>query len=666
MIKRLSFFLFFVSILSTSVADAQGLLFGAPQDATVRWSFGSVNTGDNEYELSFKADIAANYYVYGMEKTEGPLPLEFSFAGTDYKLSGEPTADKKTKEKFDEGFAINVKYYEGSVTFKQKVKIATETATVKGTISYQSCSAEQCIPGSVDFSFDLKGGKSAAASPTAASPTTTTTATDEAPSFAGFFVLAFLMGLLGVVTPCVFPMIPMTVSFFMSGSDKKTVIVTKSLIFEFSVTLIYTLVGVIVALTQNPALANVLSTHWVPNLLFFALFVIFALWFFGLFEITLPSSLANKADRGVDKGGYLASFFLAITLAVVSFSCTGPFVGTLLVESTRDGFALKPILGMFGFGLGLGFPFVVFSFMPSLMKKLPKSGGWLNSVKVVFAFVISALSVKFLDIADNSLGLGLVTRDAVLALWMALAILLGLYLLGKLKLAHDGNLKHISVFRLILATVSFAFAFYLLPGLFGAPLSAVSAFLPAQEKQVFDLTSSDVGVSMYSTRTQTSASTSMNTAILCGTPKYSDFLTLPKGISGYFDLKEGLACAKVKNKPVLLDFKGHSCSNCKKMEKGVFLDKRVIDILNEKFIVIGLYTDDKTLLPESEHVKTSKGKILKTIGEVNLHYQAESFGLSAQPYFVMTNADGVPLSKGIGYVSDPDKFMDWLNTIVIQ
>jgi thiol:disulfide interchange protein DsbD len=628
------------------------MLFGAPQDATVRWTFGSAKTGDSEYELSFKADIAQNYYVYGMEKTEGPLPLEFSFEGTGYELSGEPEADKKTGEKFDEGFSINVKYYSGSVTFKQKVKLAAETATVKGTISYQSCSAEQCIPGSADFSFDLKGGKPAAIPATAA--------TDKAPSFAGFFVLAFLMGLLGVLTPCVFPMIPMTVSFFMSGSDRKTVIVTKSLIFEFSVTLIYTLVGLIVALTQNPALASVLSTHWIPNLMFFALFVVFALWFFGLFEITLPSSLANKADRRVDKGGYLASFFLAITLAVVSFSCTGPFVGTLLVESTRDGFALKPILGMFGFGLGLGSPFVVFSFMPSLMKKLPKSGGWLNSVKVVFAFVISALSVKFLDIADNSLGLGLVTRDAVIALWMSLAILLGLYLLGKLQLAHDSSLKHVSVFRLVLAVASFAFAFYLLPGLFGAPLSSVSAFLPAQEKQVFDLTSPNASGSFHSARQQTAAATSMNTDILCGVPKYSDFLTLPKGISGYFDLKEGLACAKAKNKPVLLDFKGHSCSNCKKMEKSVFIDKRVISILNEKFIVIGLYTDDKTVLPESEHVKTDKGKILKTVGEINLHYQAETFGLSAQPYFVITDADGVPKSKGLGYVSDPDKFLEWV------
>jgi thiol:disulfide interchange protein DsbD len=646
--KRILVFICLVLTLNTVDAQDFNLGFGdAPK--MVSWTFASKKTGDNEFELSFKAVISTGFYMYGLEKTEGPLPLEFTFEPVkDYELVGEMIPDKKSKEKFDAGFEINVKYYEGEVTFKQKVKLLTAKANIKGTVSYQVCSSEQCIPGDSEFSFNLEGNASAKST----AGQSLAAGDKENGSLLGFFILALFMGLLGVLTPCVFPIIPMTVSFFMSGSDKKTIIVTKGLIFGLSITLIYTLAGLIVALTQNEAFATILSTHWIPNLLFFILFIAFALSFFGLFEITLPSGLANKADKQVDKGGYLASFFLAITLAIVSFSCTGPFVGTLLVRSALGGVALEPVLGMFGFGLGLGLPFMVFAFIPSLMKKLPKSGGWLNAVKVVFAFVISGLSLKFLDIVDNYFTLNIITRDVVIAIWIALVICLGLYLLGKIKLPHDSDLKHVGIFRLIFAIASFSFAFYLLPGLFGAPLSAVSAFIPAQEKQIFNLISEN--------KAPVQAVTIINTDNLCGTPKYSGFLTLPKGISGYFDLKEGLACAKEKNKPVFLDFKGHNCGNCKKMEKGIFLDKRIINILNEKFIVIGLYTDDKTELSENEHVTASNGRVLKTIGAVNLNYEAVTYGLSAQPYFVITDVDGKAIIDGIGYETDADKFLQWL------
>ncbi|MDR3244962.1 MAG: DUF255 domain-containing protein [Prevotellaceae bacterium] len=647
---------FICLILTIKAADAQGFNFGeAPK--MVSWTFSSEKTGDNEFVLSFKAEVTAGYYMYSMDKTEGPLPLEFTFEKGDYELTGEMIPDKKSKEKFDEGFGINVKYYEGTVVFKQKAKTLSGKVNIKGEVTYQACSPEQCIPGDSEFSFNLEGSVVAAVQPVS-KPDAQSGAGNK--SLVGFFILALFMGLLGVITPCVFPMIPMTVSFFLSGSDKKAVIVTKGLIFGLSITLIYTIIGFIVAFTQNDSIALILATHWIPNLLFFILFIAFALSFFGLFEITLPSGLANKADKQVDKGGYLASFFLAITLAVVSFSCTGPFVGTLLVESAQGGIALKPILGMFGFGLGLGFPFIVFAFTPSLMKKLPKSGGWLNAVKVVFAFVISGLSLKFLDIVDNYFTLNIITRDAIIAIWIALSIFTGLYLLGKIKLLHDYKLKNVSILRLLLAITTFAFAFYLLPGLFGAPLSAVSAFLPAQEKQVFSLVSE---TPQYIPQSQGNTATlpAMNTDNLCGTPKYSNFLTLPKGISGYFDLKEGLACAKEKNKPVLLDFKGHNCSNCKKMEKGIFLDQRIIDVLNEKFVVIGLYTDDKTELPADEHITTPNGRVLKTIGAVNLNYEATTYGLNAQPYFVIVNSDGKALSDGLGYETNADKFLQWLS-----
>jgi thiol:disulfide interchange protein DsbD len=646
--NRILVFICLLSALNT--VEAQNFDLGTGENRkTVAWTSTSEKTGANEFELSFKATISDGFYMYGMEKTEGPLPLEFTFEQGDYELVGEMIPNKKSKEKFDEGFEINVKYYEGSVTFKQKVKLLSAKATIKGLINYQACSSEQCIPGDSEFSFNLE---SSAKPANETSIEQAASSGEKGKSPAGFFILALFMGLLGVLTPCVFPMIPMTVSFFMSGSDKKAVIVTKGLIFGLSITLIYTLAGLIVALTQNEAFATILSSHWIPNLLFFVLFIAFALSFFGLFEITLPSGLANKADKQVDKGGYLASFFLAITLATVSFSCTGPFVGTLLVQSALGGIALKPIIGMFGFGLGLGLPFMVFAFIPSLMKKLPKSGGWLNAVKVGFAFVILGLSLKFLDIVDNYFALGFITRDVVIAVWIALAICLGLYLLGKIKLAHDSDSKHVSISGLIFAIASFAFAFYLLPGLFGAPLSAVSAFIPAQEKQVFSL------VSENTVSSPTAAIT--NTGNLSGTSKYSDFLTLPKGISGYFDLKEGLAYAKENNKPVLLDFKGHNCSNCKKMEKGIFLDTRIINMLNEKFTVIALYTDDKTELPVDKHVTAQNGRVLTTIGAVNLNYEAVTYGLSAQPWFVITDCEGKALTDGIGYETDADKFLQWL------
>ncbi|MDR1339746.1 MAG: DUF255 domain-containing protein [Prevotellaceae bacterium] len=647
--------IFICLLLSLKTIDAQNFDFGIDAPKTVSWTFSSEKTGDSEFELAFKAKISAGFYMYGLEKTEGPLPLEFKFEKTgDYELTGETVPDRESREKFDGGFEVNVKYYEGEITFRQKVKIFAAKTEVRGTVRYQACSEEQCIPGDSEFLFSLEGvaGKPAAGSAAGSESAAAVkpAVAGESGSLLGFFILAFFMGLLGALTPCVFPMIPMTVSFFMSGTDKKAVIITKGLIFGLSITLIYTLTGLVVALTQNDAFATILSTHWIPNLLFFILFIAFALSFLGLFAITLPSGLANRADRQTDRGGYLASFFLAVTLATVSFSCTGPFIGTLLVQSARGGVALEPVLGMFGFGTGLGLPFVVFAFIPSLMKKLPKSGGWLNAVKVVFAFVIMAMSLKFLDIVDNYFTLGMISRDAVIAIWIVLAVFTGLYLLGKIKLLHDSDVKHVGIFRLILAMASFSFAVYLVPGLFGAPLSAVSAFMPAPEKQVFSFNSAN----------SASVRTVMNTDNLCGTPKYSAFLSLPEGISGYFDLSEGLSCAKRKNRPVLLSFKGHNCSNCKKMEKGVFLDRRIINLLNEKFIVTGLYTDDRTELPENEHVNAPNGRVLKTIGAVNLNYETLTYGLNAQPYFVITDAEGKAITDGAGYETDADRFLQWL------
>jgi thiol:disulfide interchange protein DsbD len=626
--RLLCFVMFSLSVSLTAVAQP---------DKLIEWEFTSAEAGDRVFDLSFKVVIAPGYHIYGMEATEGPMPLAFKFTpDVGYELSGTTTADAPTKEKFDEGFEVNVRYYDGVVTFRQRVALTGDRATVRGIVSYQLCSDEQCIPGSRDFEFTLSD---------AAASSTATSAAADVPSarrsLAGFVLLALFLGLLGVATPCVFPIIPMTVSFFMTGSARKAVVVGKGVIFGLSVMLLYTLVGVIVALTQNDAFAQTLATHWLPNALFFVLFVAFALSFLGLFDISLPSSLAGKADRQADRGGYLASFFLAITLAVVSFSCTGPFVGTLLVESARDGVALKPILGMAAFGFGLGLPFMLFSFSPSLMKRLPKSGGWLNAVKVVFAFVLLGLSFKFLDVVDNYFSLGIVTRDVVVALWTTLSALVGLYLLGKLWLSHDAEVTRVGVVRLLLAIVAFTFALYLLPGLFGAPLSAVSGLIPAQEKQVFDLAAR-----------QPDAAGNVVAS--------SQTMRLPDGITGVFDFGEGQRLSKEQGKPLFLDFKGHNCSSCKRMEKGVFRDPRIVATLNEHFVVVGLYNDDNTPLSDASRLVGDQGRPLTTVGEATRHIEASLYGTVATPYFVIADADGRPLLPSRAYTSDADAFLQWL------
>jgi thiol:disulfide interchange protein DsbD len=426
----------------------------------------------------------------------------------------------------------------------------------------------------------------------------------------------------------------------------------KGLIFGFSVALIYSLLGVIVALTKSADFANVLSTHWLSNLIFFALFVIFACSFFGLFEITLPAGLSNKLDAKADKGGLIAAFFMAAVLTLVSFSCTGPFVATLLVEAVMGTSVWKPILGMFAFGFALGLPFMIFSMSPALMKKLPKSGGWLNSVKVVFAFILLAFSMTFLLAIDTIYAFNIFSREVYIGIWIVIFSLMGFYLLGKIKFAHDSDVKHIGVFRLFLVIATFSFVVYLIPGLFGAPLKMISSLKPPMTKQQFNLQQL---VSYPSTM-----SGNTNDSQLCGTPKWSDKLRLPHGLQGYFDFEEGITCAKQLGKPVFVDFTGHGCKNCKEMEANVWSDPEVLELLNQ-YLIIALYTDDRTELPKNEWA-TSKidGKVKKTIGKYNHNFQLERFNTSALPYYVILDYDGKPLTdKGIGVVGKKE-FIEFL------
>jgi thiol:disulfide interchange protein DsbD len=412
-----------------------------------------------------------------------------------------------------------------------------------------------------------------------------------------------LAGFAGVLTPCVFPMIPMTVAFFSRGSEEnvKGKAVFKALVFGISIVLIYASLGIIVSLTSAGAgFANALSTHWIPNTIFFILFIVFAVSFFGAFEILLPNSWVTKADSRVDKGGILAAFFMGLTTVIVSFSCTGPIIGALLVEAA-SGDVLRPTFGMAGFGIAFALPFTVFALFPSIMNSIPKSGSWLNSIKVVLGFIMLAFSMKFMMTIDSVYSLGLLSRTLFVSVWIVLFSLLGFYLMGKLKFKHDSDFKSLGVFRLFLIIIVFSFVVYMVPGLFGAQLNGLSSFLPSAETSEFNLPK----MILENRSVSGPVAESLQASTICSEPKYSDIFHMPLGLKGYFDYKQGLACAKEQKKPVLIDFKGHACANCKRMEAKVWSDHEVLQRLRDDFVIIELYVDDRTQLPENEWIISS-------------------------------------------------------------
>lgn len=466
-----------------------------------------------------------------------------------------------------------------------------------------------------------------------------------------FFWIAFGAGLLALLTPCVFPMIPMTVSFFMQGSENRARSVFRGSVFGFSIIAIYTLLGVIVSLTNlGPDAANALSTHWIPNLIFFLLFVLFAFSFFGMFELVLPSKWVNKADQGADKGGIAGAFFMALTTVLVSFSCTGPIVGALLVEAA-GGLALKPILGMFGFALAFAIPFTLFAIFPSLLKGLPKSGGWLNSVKVVLGFVVLAFSMKFLQPLDPSHNI--INREVVLIVWTILFFLMGLYLLGKLKFSHDSDLPYIKVPRLLLAIASFAVALFMFMGLFGAQLKVASPLLPPKSPGWIDMTQVHSQAAL--------PATAQNLPEECTPVKHTDEFHTQYGLISFYDLEEGLACAEKTGKPVFIDFTGRFCSNCKKMEASVWSDPTVQSMLRNDFILISLYTDVNKKLPEEEwYTSEIDGKVKKTIGQQNVDYEISMFKTNTVPLYVIMDSEGNVVNQPRGTDLDVASYTAWM------
>lgn len=617
-----------------------------------KWEFDSRQVG-NEVDLIFKATIENGWHLYDTYLPEGgPIATSFVFEdSTLFDFVGEIIKEPQPEIHFDETFQMNVGYFNGQAVLTQKIKLKSENPVeIKGFVLFMSCNDETCTPPEESkFSFKFNGD---AQTTSLKSVDTVTSSADFAGNGSGqtlwlFILISALAGFAAILTPCVFPMIPMTVSFFMRGSENRSKSIRTGIFFGFSIVLIFTLLGALFSFgIFGPNVGSVLSTHWIPNLLFFILFLVFSISFFGAFEIVLPSGLVNKTDAKADKGGMIGAFFMALTTVIVSFSCTGPFIGALIIQAVQDG-GLRPLLGMFVFGLAFATPFTLLAIFPSALNKLPKSGGWLNSIKIVFAFILLAFGLKFLSNIDQVYGFVILSREIYLSIWIVVFFLLGLYFLGKIKFSHDSDLQYVGVGRLFLAIATFSFVMYLFTGLLGARLSAVSALIPPQSENSYLSSRATIG-SAYNVAEE-----------LCGPAKYADKLHLPNGLPGYFDFEQGLACAKEQNKPLFVVFKGHACSNCKKMENTVWQDSEVMNMLSQKYVVVGLYTDDRTKLPEEERfISKVDGEEKDNLGEKNLDLQISKYQTNSIPFHVIIKPDGTEIKMGVTFKDE--EFRDFI------
>lgn len=684
--KRLIYLIFISIFLNINISDAQIL-------QPVKWKFSVKQTGGQYAELKFYAEIEVSWHLYGQySEPKGGIPLSFTFEESPkYSLSGKVKEYPKPHKEYDDLMKANIQFFEKTAVFTQKIKINTDKDfVIKGTLGGQGCTSEgMCTPLNESFEFTVKGYKvvvekinvdtqkaivsdtakivnialvdssenntkiDSSASKSEYSGNEIESAVDANQSLWSLFILAFLAGLAAIFTPCVFPMIPMTVSFFMHDDSKEKSRKGKleAMFFGFSIIAIYTVIGTIVSITLGPEFANALSTHWLPNILFFLVFMIFAFSFFGMFEIVLPNWMVSKSESQVDKGGFFAPFFMALSLVVVSFSCTGPLVGTVLVQSAGGSF-IMPIIGMLGFALAFALPFTIFAFFPQLINKMPKSGGWLNSVKVILGFIELALGLKFLSIVDLTYHWGLLDREIYLALWIVIFTLMGFYLLGKIKFAHDSDMPFLKVPRLMFAILTFTFVMYLVPGMFGAPLNMLSGYLPPMSTHDFDM------------HKIVRDNTGNFTDNVCEEAKYSDVHEMPHGIQGYFDYEQALKCAKEQNKPIFVDFTGYACVNCRKMEDKVWADPLVLKKLKEDFVVVSLYVDDKTDLDTADWVtSTYDGKVKKTLGAKYADFQISRFGMNAQPAYILLDANGdVMIKKPFFYDPDARRFEKYLQS----
>ncbi|MBR5028669.1 MAG: thioredoxin family protein [Bacteroidales bacterium] len=651
------------------------------------WQFKTKQISDNETELQFIVTLDQGWHIYSQHTDpNGPIGISFQFDNSkDYKRLSN-VKEPKAHEEFDDMFKCTVRSFDKSVTFRQRIKVLTDKDfKVTGTMSYQLCNDGSCIPPDDEpFSFNVKGAKLTDTTAVAVADTTvadTVATTDENTDTAAvtavadtksdnekkdkekslliIFLLALGGGILTMFTPCVFPMIPMTVNFFMHNSGNKRKGRRQAWFFGFSIVFIFAVIGGVLSALLGPEELNTIATNWIPNLIFFAIFFVFALSFFGLFEIKMPEKWINSSDKQADKGGLLAPFFIALTTVLVSFSCTGPIIGGALVGLTTTAGAdaetanrWVSLLVMLGFGIGFAAPFTLLAFFPQFLKNM-KSGSWLNTVKVSFAFIELAFGLKFLQMADIDRNWGLLPRDIYLALWIVIFGLWGLYLLGKIRFKGDEEMKHIGIGRLMLAILDLAFVVYMIPGLWGAELKALSGLVPPFNSQEFSI---QKVVKEFSNNDKGS---------LPSDRKYADRLSehTPMGFEAFYDLEEAKAYAREQGKPVFIDFTGKNCGNCREMEHYIWPEPKVKELLTNEFIIVSLFTDENTIdLPESEWVTDDRGRTLKTLGRRNGYLQRSQFNMNAQPYYVIINSDGKVLTKeNYKYDRDVQKFIGWLN-----
>lgn len=648
--------------------------------------------GAPEKEIVFTATADKGWHLYDMNLPEGgPVSTSFTFETLNgAELIGQPVPSVKPTTVYDEQFTMNLRWYPGTVSFTQKLKV-TDPAKFKaeGEVEFMACNDETCLPpDQIPFSFDKKSihvdpalaanssttevdkedataiqpdtqvvaeeaselntpDPAAKETPATTSPKASDSLTDSPnlwspvidqlksfgdstvsaadTSWLFIFFAGFLGGLIALLTPCVWPMIPMTVSFFLKRTKDRKKAIRDAITYGLSIIVIYLVMGLLITGIFGASALNDLSTNAIFNILFFLLLIVFAVSFFGAFELVLPASWTSKLDSKADSTtGVLSIFFMSFTLVLVSFSCTGPIIGTLLVQAASMGTAVGPAIGMFGFALALSIPFSVFAIFPNMLQSMPKSGGWLNSVKVVLGFLELALALKFLSVADLAYGWRLLDREAFIVLWIVIFSLLGVYLLGKIKFSHDSEVKYVSVPRLFMAIISFAFAIYMVPGLWGAPLKAISAFAPPLYTQDFNLYKNEVH-------------------------------------AAFDDYESGMAYAKKVNKPVMIDFSGFGCVNCRKMEASVWTDPKVKQMLENDYVLITLMVDDKTKLPQPIEIQENgKTRKLKTIGDKWSYLQRSKFGSNAQPFYILLNDEGQPLGPSYAFNEDVSKYIQFL------
>jgi thiol:disulfide interchange protein DsbD len=643
----------------------QSLTLFAQIEEPVKWSFSAQKLSDTEVNLLIKAKIDKGWHVYSQFIEDGgPIPTSFKFSpSADYELIGKVSESPKAVNAFDPNFGMQIAWHQDAVTFTQKIKLKNPKTTIKGVLEFMVCNDKKCLPPTeVEFTIPVDTNQLQDSGTVSANTGIDTAnqaqvkqaapATNQAESSGGslwtIFIAGFLGGLAAFFMPCIYPMIPLTVSYFTKKSGSKAKGVRSAFIYGLSIILIYVALGMAVTLIFGTSALNEAASSATFNLLFFALLVIFAISFLGAFEITLPSSLVNKMDAQSNRSGLIGLFFMAFTLALVSFSCTGPIIGTLLVDAVSNGAYLGPAMGMFGFSAALAIPFTLFAIFPSWLKEMPKSGGWLNTVKVSLGFLELALAFKFLSNVDLAYHWGVLDRDIFLIIWIVIFAFWGMYLLGKIKLSHDSELSFISLPRLFFAMLVWSFTIYMIPGLWGAPLKGINAWLPPQTTQDFDLTT----LSGSSTTEKSNEN-----------KKYANLFHAPYGLDAFYDYEEGLAYAKQQNKPVLLDFTGWSCTNCRKMEASVWADPQVLKRLKEDYVLISLYVDDKTELSDAEqYVSNFSGKKIRTIGQKWSDFQASTFKTNSQPYYVIVNAEGKQLVPAQAFNLDINNYIRFLDS----